>query len=390
MLPLANSAADQTKRVELKVDALKTAFTVGAGAAGGLALLLGLRRQWLNERTQAHIEYDSMERRVTELYTAATEQLGHDKSAVRLAGMYALERVGQNNEAHRQTVVDVLCAYLRIIPDIQGESKPFLDATSHEPSNDELQVRLAAQKILEKHLHRPRYPNSNSESFWPHIDVDLSGAYLVDFSLRDCQVRKAEFDGAHFMGDTVLLRAIFEGHPWGLTGPYGVGGASFADVCFEGDVNMEDACFHGDSSFSDCHFGGEAYICGVRFEGPVDFLGSTFNELATFEGTTFNRNAFFGEVKFLGPAFFSAGYIYETAARFNDEADFSQCRFHEIVNFKDAIFTSKPNVGQTELNNLDMSGALIRAGHVSDCLLPKGYIASIDSNQDGYCEIKRA
>ena len=57
---------------------------------------------------------DATERRITELYTKAFEQLGNDKGAVRLGGLYALERLAQDNPPHRQTIVNVICAYLRM------------------------------------------------------------------------------------------------------------------------------------------------------------------------------------------------------------------------------------------------------------------------------------
>lgn len=58
--------------------------------------------------------HDATERRITELYVKAVEQLGSDKAAVRHSGLYALERVAQDNPEHRQTVDNVLCAYLRV------------------------------------------------------------------------------------------------------------------------------------------------------------------------------------------------------------------------------------------------------------------------------------
>ena len=40
---------------------------------------------------------DATERRITELYTKAVEQLGSDKAPVRLGGLYALDRVSVLN-----------------------------------------------------------------------------------------------------------------------------------------------------------------------------------------------------------------------------------------------------------------------------------------------------
>ena len=55
-------------------------------------------------RRQAHQEHDAAERRVTELYNAAAEQLDSDKAPVRLTALYTLERLANDNPRHRQTM----------------------------------------------------------------------------------------------------------------------------------------------------------------------------------------------------------------------------------------------------------------------------------------------
>jgi hypothetical protein len=70
------------------------------GAAIGL--LLAFRRQHHSEVATVLGDHDAEERRITELYTKAVEQLGSDKAAVRLGGLYALERLAQDYASHRQ------------------------------------------------------------------------------------------------------------------------------------------------------------------------------------------------------------------------------------------------------------------------------------------------
>src|SRR6202050_1057565 len=53
-------------------------------------------------------------RTVNERFATAAEQLGSDKPAVRLAGVYAMAGLADDWEENRQTCVDVLCAYLRL------------------------------------------------------------------------------------------------------------------------------------------------------------------------------------------------------------------------------------------------------------------------------------
>ena len=53
-------------------------------------------------------------RTLNERFATAAEQLGSDKPAVRLAGVYAMAGLADDWEENRQTCVDVLCAYLRM------------------------------------------------------------------------------------------------------------------------------------------------------------------------------------------------------------------------------------------------------------------------------------
>src|SRR5262249_33773020 len=149
-------------------------------------------------------EHDATERRITELYIKAVDQLGSDRAAVRLGGLYALERLGQNNPDHRQTVVDVLCAYLRM---------PYTPPANDPEDNsrwEELQVRQTAQRILADHLRDQTYGGQDAggsvpNTFWPGIELlDLRGAHLVDFHLIDCRIGSMEFHRVTFSGETLF------------------------------------------------------------------------------------------------------------------------------------------------------------------------------------------
>jgi hypothetical protein len=105
----------------------------------------------------AATERDAAEQRITELYTCAVDQLGAEKAPVRLGALHALERLAQINPTQRQTIVDVICAYLRMPYTPPDDQPPREDApkdahTRHEKRRQELQVRLTAQRILTAHL----------------------------------------------------------------------------------------------------------------------------------------------------------------------------------------------------------------------------------------------
>ncbi|MEV4186322.1 hypothetical protein AB0J28_33335 [Streptosporangium canum] len=86
--------------------------------------------------------------------------------AVRLGGLYALERLARNNPGHRQTIVNVICAYLRMpyalppTPDEAVDRAAARGRTTPPPApadaEGECQVRLTAQRILTAHLRDER------------------------------------------------------------------------------------------------------------------------------------------------------------------------------------------------------------------------------------------
>jgi len=74
---------------------------------GGILVLVGLYFAW------KRIEV-SREDQITERFTRAIEQLGNEESmAVRLGGIYALERIAKDSEKDHWIAMEVLTAYVR-------------------------------------------------------------------------------------------------------------------------------------------------------------------------------------------------------------------------------------------------------------------------------------
>jgi hypothetical protein len=276
------------------MDAIKTGLSVGAGTGGAVALLLAMRRQWLNERDQLHreqvadlthahaervasaSEHDAAERRVTDLYTKAADQLGNDKAPVRLAGLYALERLAQDNPAQRQAIVNVVCAYLRMpFPPQRPVSATAADSAAETQWAQERVVRLAAQSILTGHLYTsaadtewPRTSTPDDPDFWPGISLDLTEATLLYFPAAGIRVKSAHFKRTRF-----------------------IGGANFAHADFEEHVYFSGARFEG----------GAGHFLGAWFGWRAVFSGTDFGEKeANFEGATFAGMVFLGDSTFGG------------------------------------------------------------------------------------------
>ena len=297
--------------------------------------MLAFRRQHHQEIATDLTDRDATERRITELYTKAVEQLGNDKAPVRLGGLYALERLAQDNPAHRQTIVNVICAYLRMPfsaaapaskPEAAGDpgehgAQP--ETTTHGDGDtwrQERQVRLTAQRILAEHLRDDRTPDQRSAGprsprFWPGIRLDLAGATLIDFSLNKGVVDGANFDGATFTGgvgftgttfnrDTTFDGATFSGDAWFSKATFS--DAWFGKATFSLSAWFNGATFTGGVGFTRAIFSRNgAQFSGATFSGDhADFGGATFNGSAGFVGATFTGGTWFGAATFTGDARF--------------------------------------------------------------------------------------
>jgi Pentapeptide repeats (9 copies) len=228
---------------------LRTAATIVVGTGGAAALLLTARRQRVTELDVKQKGHDATERRVTELYSKAADQLGSDKAPVRLAGLFALERLAQENPAHRQTIVDLVCAYLRMPARPRPRPAPASAPArlrARGSSGEEGEVRQAAMELLTK-LLRPG-EGEPAPTYWPGIEIDLSGATLAKLVLTHCVVRSARFAGTTFAGPVTFRGTEVE------------------------QADFREARFLGVADFRRTHLGDEGKpFRGASFEGEVDF-----------------------------------------------------------------------------------------------------------------------
>jgi uncharacterized protein YjbI with pentapeptide repeats len=301
-------------QIGIKLDAIRTAFSVGIGTGGGFALWLAARRQRSTElqltenvRIAAEIrlqqaeaanaaEFDARERRITDLYTKAVEQLGSDKAPVRLGGLYALERLANDEENHRQTVINVVCAYLRMPYETsQTELKKFdrsclckreQGCIEQLARMEELQVRLTAQKIIADSLPSATSSNSNTEPMRKQrtdISLDLRGATLVDFDLRGRRIKCSDFAGAKFISTAKFDGCRFSEDAW------------FFETTFDCVASFEGAIFDGRAIFTRTMFPGMLDMRNAKFHSDSCFLGVTFGSTANFSESVFFGNIDFSE-----------------------------------------------------------------------------------------------
>jgi hypothetical protein len=280
-------------------EALKT----GGLAAGSVVALYAL---WLNDRRRRVEEQrQEIERRRQELenqryslenqraehdrervaderFARAVEMLGHDADQVRVGALHALAGLARSRPGYTQTVLDVLCSYLR---------RPFdhyryAEIRDEEWSGDdreadrERQVRITAQRLIADLL-----PAAGTEDA-PRYDLDLHGATLEYFdistkvigqlrarqtnlyesiSLWELRVHgPAWFTGAHCWGRFYAHHIVFHDRSW------------FSRFTAQGTVDLEGARFLGDTKFANGIFHGRVSFRDAEFAGSIDFDHAAF------------------------------------------------------------------------------------------------------------------
>jgi hypothetical protein len=155
-------------------------------------------------------------------------------------------------------------------------------------TQEERQVRMTAQRILANHLHPdPEQVESTDGKFWSDIDLDLTGAYLVDFSLSGCRVRVATFNHATFAGETCFREmscefAFIQGVSFVTGLDRDTFAADFRGARFLGDAWLAFTTFAGTPWFH-----ADEFFCGANFNSHASFKGAVFHKGARFDGALF-------------------------------------------------------------------------------------------------------
>jgi hypothetical protein len=116
VLPPTLASGEGSDRVKSESDARTALIQIVAGLVllGGLfftyrTLLLNRETLLLNRDT---LDLDR-QGQITDRFTKAIEQLGHQKLDVRLGGIYALERIAHDSPGDHRTIMEVLTAFVR-------------------------------------------------------------------------------------------------------------------------------------------------------------------------------------------------------------------------------------------------------------------------------------
>ena len=176
----------------------ETLRNVGLLIAGGIAFVFALWRGWVAERQTSvaqHQAITAQQSLLNERYQQGAEMLGSEVLAVRLGGIYALERLAaEHPEQYHVEVMRLFCAFARNPTGSDEDRDKTL--TWDEGFVPKPRVREDVQTVLTA-IGSRSLEGIEWEYRTRHFHLNLSGTHLKGASLRHVNLRHANLTGAN-------------------------------------------------------------------------------------------------------------------------------------------------------------------------------------------------
>lgn len=221
------------------------------------ALLVGIAAfgQWRTARLRHEEQTNAdRQRRITESFSKAVEQLASDKLEVRLGGIYSLERISKESPDDYWTVMETLCAFVRERARWKGlaasGNKGEEPDLTYERYSKGPPMHIAAALAVIVRRRLPQEARKREEEEELQL-VDLSGADLRWAYLSNAHLEGAVLWGSHLEG-SLLCNAYLDG-------------------CYLVAAHLEDADVRG------ANFAG-AHLEGANLSGVLHLEGADLSE----------------------------------------------------------------------------------------------------------------
>lgn len=267
------------------------------GLAGGA--VVALYALWLNDcRRRIEESRHELERRTNEQdrervaderFARAVELLGNEADQVRVGALHALTGLARSRPSSTQTVLDVLCAYLRRPfdhPDfvlVRTGERPQWAPEDERDAHRERQVRLTAQRLIGELL--PDREQDHGGVF----DLDLTASVLDYLDLSGKTLGRLLLRDASLYGSTRLSSAEISGEVW-LTRAVSYGKLDCAGTVFRAQGNFYHLAAHDRVLFEDTHFHQGAVFLSATFHGPVSMAGGVFDKPVDLRHAAFHHD----------------------------------------------------------------------------------------------------
>jgi hypothetical protein len=222
------------------------AVRTGALSGGAVVALYAL---WLNDRRR-RVEEERHElegaKVADERFARSVELLGNEADQVRVGALHSLVWLAGSTPRYKQTVLDILCAYLRrpfVHPELPDDPDAPATAATIDPDADrEREVRLTAQRLLADLLPWGEDPDDRL------YHLDLSGARLEHLRLEGRRIGRLTARGARFHG-TTRLGHLEAAKPVLFTDASFTGWVDLREARLDGGVSFQRTRFHDDVVF---------------------------------------------------------------------------------------------------------------------------------------------
>ena len=241
----------------------------------GAVLLIGAALQQAATARRRHKEQTDADRqrRITESYIKAVEQLASDKMEMRLGGIYTLERISRESPDDYWTVMETLCAFVRERARWKASEEAlsetmarfYAKAETTESRNSAPTDIAAALAVIgrrdKQNLQR------ESENHWKldFREADLSYANLDEFHLSGAILIGANLSMTGLIGANLIGADLFEVNlSWARLNKARLGGADLTGADLTGAILIQ------------AHLSKEANIRGARLRNTTLRLARLF------------------------------------------------------------------------------------------------------------------
>ena len=392
-------ANDKSAPVLLAQSNLRLAFLYITGGAIAVVGLIETFRKNNNEKLKndqdkekndrEHLRQVRADRR--ERYTKAVEQLGDEKSPIRMGGVYTLvglvdewledESIEKYEDRLKegQVIVNNLCAYIRSPFTLAShynelsEDAPSLEGIYKDKKEEfyvdkaildsEADVRLS---IIKEIHDRIQDPDKNTPGAWSGFEYDFSGStffYPIDLT-NSYYAKPINFSGstykgwADFCGSTYQALADFSRSTYQALADFSRSTyqgrvdfngstyqalADFRGSTYQGRVDFSGSIYQGGADFTCSIYQGGAYFTCSTYTDWADFRGSTYTDWAYFTGSTYTGWADFRDSTYTGWADFRDSTYTDWAdfrdSTYTDWADFRNSTYQGGADFRNSTYT---------------------------------------------------
>jgi|GEM_PF-1019774 len=186
-----------------KLDTSLEIFKTLISGAGTLATIVGGIFLYLNFKIATKNTELAESRLITERFSKAVEQLGDkERQAVRLGGIYSLERIAKNSPDYHWTVIEVLASFVRdklptydrsIDPKISTEVQAILDVITRRNTATETEQHII--NLCDANLKGANFQEAKLSRIH-FMEANLCNSNFIDAELRDMALSAGKLERA--------------------------------------------------------------------------------------------------------------------------------------------------------------------------------------------------